>query len=54
MKTIIDFDHAQRVVMNRALQVMARRTGKTCKWQGTDIVAYNKETKTWGVVYRGF
>jgi hypothetical protein len=54
MTKILDFEHAQRKVMNKALQVMAKRTGRTCKWDGCNIVAYDKATKTWGVVYRGF
>jgi hypothetical protein len=39
---------------HRCLKLWAKRLNRTVRWQGSDIEGYNRETKSWEVVYRGF
>lgn len=51
---ILDSKHATQRMANEMLALWSRLTQKTCKWQGSDIVAYDKKAKVWEIVCRGF
>lgn len=54
MEKFKDWDHMCRVLEMRTVRYFAMKLKRTCRMVGTNVEAFNKETRQWEVVYRAF